>query len=523
MPPRRKEDRPVTGAEALKFLIDAVKNQAKTPNMYAYQPHDKQIAFHSSEKKGRLYIGGNRSGKSVGGVIEDLWWATGRHNYFKPPEPPVFGRIVGVDFINGIQGILLPIFKRWIVPSDLINGSWEDSWHNAERTLTLANGSILDFKSSDQDLEKHAGTSRNFVHFDEEPPRSHFIENLLRLVDVGGSWWITMSPIQGMTWVYKDLYAPWKKGDHSRLDVIEVDMSDNPYLSEEEKAEILGYLTDDERSRREHGTFVPRGGLVFPEFQEITHATLHDWRPPNDWLVYHSLDHGFNNPTASLHHAVSPDGLQVVTFHEHYGSEMVVKDWAAKILAWEAEVGITPFLRTGDPAMKQRQGVTGTSIAQIYADCGIYFALDNVPRDVAAGVDRMSQYMQTSKATGRPFWQISDCPNLVRELSQLQWAYYESPKLADGTNKQEKIKKKDDHAPDAARYFFTFLPDLSIMRAPVEDENVLDIAQGGIRVGTIWEFIGRAQGPADNMGPTSNEWMISQGFGMTQDYWEDDY
>src|SRR6478752_2652009 len=115
MPParRRRSDNgdDMSKKDIIEFLAKSLTQQAKTPNMHAYIPHSKQSAFHKSDAKGRLYIGGNRSGKSVGGVVEDLWWATGRHPYLKTPELPVHGRIIGVDFINGIQGILLPIFK----------------------------------------------------------------------------------------------------------------------------------------------------------------------------------------------------------------------------------------------------------------------------------------------------------------------------------------------------------------------------------------------------------------------------
>ena len=250
------------------FLSAAFKKQGNEPNMHGYQPHPKQMMFHTSIKKARLYIGGNRSGKSVGGVVEDLWWVTGRHPYRKIPDKTIRGRVVGVDFNNGVQGILLPIFKRWIVPSDLTGGSWERSWSNAERTLTLANGNFIEFKSSDQDLEKHAGTSRDFIHFDEEPPRSIFTENLLRLVDVGGSWWITMTPVEGMTWVYKTLYEPWKKGQRTDIDVIQVSMSENPYINDAEKREVLCFLDEDDIAKREHGTFVPRLGLCSPASRE---------------------------------------------------------------------------------------------------------------------------------------------------------------------------------------------------------------------------------------------------------------
>ena len=497
------------------FLASSLKKQATEPNLFAYKPHSKQSVFHQSPKKARLYIGGNRSGKSVGGVVEDLWYVTGRHPYRKVPDKTIRGRVIGVDFINGIQGILLPIFKRWIVPSDLIGGSWERSWSNQERTLTLANGNEIDFKSYDQDLDKHAGTSRDFVHFDEEPPKNIFTENLIRLIDVGGSWWITMTPVEGMTWVYKELYEPWQTGTRHDIDVIKVDMSDNPYLELEEKMSILAFLDEDDREKREHGTFVPKGGLVFPAFQESIHATLHGWRPPRDWLIYHSLDHGYNNPTSSLHHAVSPHGDMVVTFHEHYKRELTVKEHARAILAYEEEWGLEPFLRTGDPSMKQRQAQSGSSIQALYADEGIYFALDSVPRDVSVGIDKMNQYLKIHPKTKRPHWQISDCPYLVREMRQLHWDYYISGKLEDANNVKETIHKKDDHSPDSARYFFTFLPELSALGLDMLPDPVdMNI---GIPTGTIWDMLNKHEGTFRDGGWDVRESFALSGLGLELD------
>src|SRR5688572_26102994 len=88
-------------AEAIKVMSDGLSKIAYAPDINSYEPHAKQKKFHSSEKKSRLYIGGNRSGKTTGGIVEDIWWLTNRHPYVDTPNRPVAGRIVSVDFLNG--------------------------------------------------------------------------------------------------------------------------------------------------------------------------------------------------------------------------------------------------------------------------------------------------------------------------------------------------------------------------------------------------------------------------------------
>jgi hypothetical protein len=74
--------------------------------------------------------------------------------------------VVAVDFLNGVDKIILPLWKQWLPKKYLINGSWEDSYSRERHVLTLNNGSFDEFMSQDQDLDKFAGSSRHFVHFD---------------------------------------------------------------------------------------------------------------------------------------------------------------------------------------------------------------------------------------------------------------------------------------------------------------------------------------------------------------------
>lgn len=87
-------------------LADGLKQAAKKPNVLSYMPNSVDHEnFHKSTKTGRLLRGGNRSGKSIAGVVESVWRATGRHPYQKTHELPIRGRIVTVDKDAGIEQI----------------------------------------------------------------------------------------------------------------------------------------------------------------------------------------------------------------------------------------------------------------------------------------------------------------------------------------------------------------------------------------------------------------------------------
>jgi hypothetical protein len=172
-----------------------------------------------------------------------------------------------------------------------------------------------------------------------------------------------------------------------------------------------------------------------------------------------SIDHGWNNPTAILWHAVAPNG-EIVTFAEHYAANMTVAEHAAVIHERERAWGKEADVRTGDPALKQTSGITGTSVLQAYAEQGIYIAVEGVPRAVMIGIEKMQEYMRI-RPNGTPTWRVTrNCVNLIRELKKLRWQTYSSDKQAYSMNKQEEIHKKDDHAADSMRYFMTLMPDL---------------------------------------------------------------
>lgn len=484
------------------------------PNLLRYTPHDAQRAFHGSMAQQRLFIGGNRSGKTTAGAVEGLYRARGAHPYQRVPEPPTRGRIVAVDFPNGHLQIIHPVLKQWLVPSDLVNGSWEDSYSKQDRQLTFANGSTIQMNSADSDLEKHAGTSRHWVWVDEECPKTYWTENRARVIDTGGVIWLTMTAVAGQTWSYDDLYVPGLglegKPKDPRIFVVQVSMDQNPYLSDTARADFLSGLSEDDRAARVRGDYAVVGGLIFRKFDKKIHV-VPATAPPESWPIYASMDHGLNAPTCWLYHAVGPDG-QVLTFAELYEAGVTVPDWAARVLAFEHGAGRIPEYRVGDPSIRNQAQVNGSivSVQGDYLANGVSITLGS--NDVPASINRIRRYLE------RPgMWAITaDCHQLARQMGRYRWRTPISSRTRERVNPYEEPVKKDDHAVDAARYFFMSRPDLKLLGPVIPTPAKVPSVPGTST--TMWpgqrvvpEFTPAERRDADIV--PASEWEINESIG----------
>lgn len=477
----------------LQEIENVVSTQAREPNIYAYKPHDRQIEFHKLQQQERLFVAGNRSGKSLASVVEGIWYLTKTHPYRKTPEGQVRGRVVCVDFLNGVDKIILPLYKRLIPTEYLKDGSWDKSYSAQQHTLTLRDGSFVEFMSQDQDLDKFAGTSRHFVHFDEECPKVIFEECKMRLLDTDGDYWISETPVAGMEWIYDDLFLPYfeaiEKGEEPRIGLVQMRTDENPYLSRDALARVFGTMDEQTRMVRFGGEYLAVSGAMYKEFREVTHAnyTFEEMEfDPSKYRVYLSGDHGINNPTAWLWIAADiKGGLTVI--REYYQANQTVADHAKAINEINAELGCVPYMVTGDPAMKQRNGITGESIISEYAKYGIYINVDGIPRAKEVGINKIMQYLKVNPKTGKPFLTIlRECHNTIRELKGAKQNRYVNAKVAAMKNAPEGQREKDDHTTDALRYLMTFMPDLSPEDYEGVSEDHTEYAAAYIDVAHTW-------------------------------------
>jgi phage terminase large subunit-like protein len=355
--------------------------------------------------------------------------------------------------------------------------------------------------SSDQKLDKFAGTSRHWIHFDEEPPKAIWQECLARLVDTNGDYWITMTPIEGMTYIYDEMYEPNVDKPDGKVLVIEVNTMQNPYLTEEGIQGLVDSIDADEAQTRIGGAFIQQGGRIYKNFDPVTgsrHVLSESIRDPatffprDRWMWILALDHGLNNPTAALWIAVNDDGFCVV-FDEWYKAELTIDQHAEVIKRKIREHKRFPDLLVGDPAMKQRSGITKTNIIEEYQKYGLSFMAGN--NDVKAGLVRVKKYFNPSTYPGAPgntrhplyggsyklYFATDDvvyrnpdnsgtiprllidprCVKLIWEAKRYRWKTYADKKKQFENNPYDEPHKKDDHAMDALRYAIMTRPDLA--------------------------------------------------------------
>lgn len=517
-----KAQQPLDISEAFRGLSENLRLRATNPDILGYNAHYKQNQFHSHGNirvpKGtlglfpekmpngrpisrkellrllRLYIGGNRSGKTVGGIVEDLWWVTKTHPYIDIdaiwPEP-IRGRVVTTNFKDGWEKIIRPEFVRWCPLTYLRGNSWSTAFDKETKTIHFADrphptikgrilrGGFIEIMSQDQDLDTFAGASRHFVHFDEECGEDQYKESMARLIDTGGCAWMTMTPVEGMTWTFDTIYEPGTDSDHAQIMVVEVDMFDNPFLADTERDNLIALYDGDDAEARIHGKFVRKGGLIYPDFSDNTEAenglchVIEPFIPSKDYLWFTSMDHGLKNPTVFLWNAVNHEG-RVFTFYEHYKGNWVISEHAKRVHEINRLLGREPDYYVGDPSIRNRQPNTGVSIFEEYVKYGIIIQHGDHLNDFRAGQERVSRYIRTvdreSDGSQVPYWQVTrNCTNLIWEIKRYRWRTFINRKSEANNNPPEQPVKKDDHACDALRYGFMSRVDLRQIRLENKD------------------------------------------------------
>lgn len=403
--------------------------------------HQKQLDFHQSLCKSRFVFGGNRTGKSVCGAMETIWYATGLHPFVKI-EHACDGWVVSLT--RQVQRdvaqakILQFLPPEWIVKTVMVSGSSFAPAHGVIDFILVRNvfGSVskIGFRNCEQGRERFQGVSLDYVWFDEEPPEEIYDECLLRLLDRGGVHWVTMTPLKGRSWVYKRIYLRQER--QPDLACFWMSWDDNPYLSNQEKQFLIANLPADVLESRQYGRFIAADGLVFPNFDVANIVEPFSIEQPDAY--YLAIDPGYRNPTAVVWVVTVGENLYVVSDYEIAG--LTVADHSQAILQRTADLGwnLRRVKILIDSAANQKTSACEVSTAMQYRNHGL--AVDtNVNKNLAQGLLEMK--VRFCNAEGkRSLFIFKNCVHVISELRGYYWGDGEQP------------QKVNDHTIDALRY-----------------------------------------------------------------------
>jgi phage terminase large subunit-like protein len=445
---------PASEQEQAKQLLKALDDLRREDPLQFFQPHAKQHELLRVFAAIRAFLGGNRSGKTTVGIVDDLIQAIDRDavpehlREYKRWEPPFYCRIITPDFTATMEGVVFQKLREWAPRAQLVGNSWSKAYDKQNRILRFKNGSWFQFMTYEQDLDKFGGAALHRIHYDEEPPESIRKECLMRLIDYGGEELFTMTPLMGMTWMFDAIWEKYQKGLLVEGHVVVVDMDDNPYLDEKTKIRVLADLSHEERQARKEGRFVHFGGLIYNDFDKSVHVVPETPMPegddPSPWdghTVYCGIDPGSRNMAAVVFCAFDPSGKMTV-FDEIGMQRATVEQVAAEVKLRCAAWKVWPRMFIIDPAARNHLHQTGRSDQMEYADHGIF----TVPgqNSVTAGINNVRQRLQHGAL------EISaGCTVLIDEFRKYRW---KTARKVSEDDPQEAPVKKDDHLLDALRY-----------------------------------------------------------------------
>lgn len=275
----------------LKDLKTAQKHR-KTEE-YFKNAHAGQVRFHKAQNRIRIFLGGNRSGKSTGGANELYLRVSGKHPH-KVCRTPIKALIVAQDFTTHVKDIIEPKLQEWFPPGFIkkVDTNHAKAWSK----VYCRNGSVIDIKTHDQDIKVFEGSDYDFVWFDEPPPEAIFKAVWRGLVDREGECIITGTPIVE-PWIY-DVIAEADReqmeGDvwYQYVNTYENALNIGEGDAEVGKKRIKAFeklLDSDEKMARIEGKFLHLKGRIFKTWERKTHL-IEPFAWPNNWPVVFSVD-----------------------------------------------------------------------------------------------------------------------------------------------------------------------------------------------------------------------------------------
>jgi phage terminase large subunit-like protein len=306
------EDDELTQAE--KRLESELERRQREDRLKYYQPYPKQAQFHEAgaQHRERLFMAGNRVGKTLCGAAELAMHLTGNYAEWwkgKRFDKPIRAWAAGVtnqSTRDVVQDKLLgPPLREWehgtgMIPKASIGHITKatSSISGLIDTVGIANVSgrysTLQFKSYEQGREKWQGAGLEVVWLDEECPSDLYFEALTRTNETGGVVFLTFTPILGASEIVRRFLLKKQPNRH----MVQATIDDALHFTEKQRAEIIASYPPHEVEARTKGIPTLGSGRIFPVQEELISIKQRDF--PKHWPRIGGIDFGYEHAFAAV-------------------------------------------------------------------------------------------------------------------------------------------------------------------------------------------------------------------------------
>lgn len=310
-------DKRLIEEQLLALTEESVRRKEDDP-LREFKRHKKQIEFSEDILFQRVReawaVWANRTGKSQIGAYIDaslarFGWAKTPSNYqgsgdtlIEVRDKATSGWVVSQDFPASRDVMQPKIFDNGFVPPGavrpLIPEREVKEWRVSDQVLKLKNGSIIGFKSCDSSVVKFASAGKDYIHFDEEPPKQIFDEATIRIeagrrLQVFATCTLLPPPGEGggVSWIFGERIKKWQNGTlDPQIKIYTASIYDNPFLGPDEIKFLESVYPEGSIMRRIRldGELLPGmgGARAYPGFKGDIHVrnTQIDNRFPLAWI-----------------------------------------------------------------------------------------------------------------------------------------------------------------------------------------------------------------------------------------------
>lgn len=413
-----------------------------------YVPLPAQRAFHQSVAKYRMYSGGFGSGKTLCGTREAIYKA-----FQYPGSFGLVGRLRFTDLELSTQRT----FFAQLDQMGLNRKPYVTGFNSRTQIVSFGNGSEIVFRALDNP-DKLLGIEYSWGYVDEgsEVPDAIYQTLVGRIrYQAPLQLWITTNP--GASGWIRDRFINRKLPG---FEMFHAPTTENIHLPKEYVESMFAQYPEVWRKRFLEGDWSAFEGQVFTQADPKNHVIDSGWVPTADHDIYEGWDFGYRNPTATVWIALHPSGEEpAVVFAEHQEKEWLPSQHSAAVrqIRQRFKLREDKIVCFGDPAGAQRQGITGLSYFQEYANHGIYISSSTKePRIRALRIGKMLDRRIITREGTLPAMVFTR--DAHRTWDQIIGYRFRENRSTLNEDPKEEFYKRDDHLVDALGYAAMALP-----------------------------------------------------------------